>query len=182
MWYKATVPRSGKLTIETSAVSGSVLDDPSIVAYTLSEGTLTEIDCNNDGGVDYFSKIELSGQAENKEIYFMVIAFRQAASYGGEHLGPFNICAFDPEATFDFPQTHKPLLSYYSNPVGNHLVIESPYQIESFSIFDLVGREVFGKQSDKQKLTIDTYSLSAGVYMLSVQIAEGAQTVKLIKK
>ena len=49
VWYKATVPSSGKLTIETSLVSGSVLDNTVIVAYTLSEGVLTEIDCNNEG-------------------------------------------------------------------------------------------------------------------------------------
>ena len=54
------MPSSGKLTIETSLVSGSVLDNTVIVAYTLSEGVLTEIDCNNKGGAVYFSKIEMS--------------------------------------------------------------------------------------------------------------------------
>jgi len=74
------------------------------------------------------------------------------------------------------------LLSYYSNPVGNRLSIESPYQIQSLAIYDLLSREVLGKQPDKQKLTLDTYSLSAGVYMLNVATAEGKQTVKLVKK
>jgi hypothetical protein len=69
VWYKATVPSSGKLTFETSAVSGSDLDDTAIIAYTLNEGVLTEIACNNSSR---FSKIEMSGQAENTVIYVMV--------------------------------------------------------------------------------------------------------------
>ncbi|MDG0966715.1 MAG: hypothetical protein P8N93_00140 [Flavobacteriaceae bacterium] len=40
-------------------------------------------------------------------------------------------------------------MSYYSNPVGNRLSIESPYQIQSLAIYDLVSREVLGKQPDK---------------------------------
>ena len=41
MWYKATVPSSGNLVIETSAVFGSPLSDTILVAYTLNEGVLT---------------------------------------------------------------------------------------------------------------------------------------------
>ena len=98
VWYKATVPSSGKLTIETSAVSGSNLSETAIVAYTLSEGVLIEIGCNDIGGAGYFSKVELSGQAENTEIYVMVVSVKQVEGYEGEYLGPFNICAFDPDA------------------------------------------------------------------------------------
>ena len=182
MWYKATVPGSGKLTIETSEVSGSATNSTTIVAYTLSEGTLTEIGCDYFSGVgSAFSKLELSDQAENTVVYVMVTEFRDSAGYHDNNRGPFYICALDP-TTLDFPHGEKPLLSYYSNPVGNRLSIESPYQIQSLAIYDLGGREVLSKQPDKQKLTLDTYSLSAGVYMLSVQTAEGDQTVKLVKK
>ncbi|MDG1823538.1 MAG: T9SS type A sorting domain-containing protein [Flavobacteriaceae bacterium] len=182
VWYKATVPGSGKLTIETSEVSGSATNSTTIVAYTLSEGTLTEIGCDYFSGVgSAFSKLELSDQAENTVVYVMVTEFRDSAGYHDNNRGPFYICALDP-TTLDFPHGEKPLLSYYSNPVGNRLSIESPYQIQSLAIYDLGGREVLSKQPDKQKLTLDTYSLSAGVYMLSVQTAEGDQTVKLVKK
>lgn len=74
------------------------------------------------------------------------------------------------------------MLSYYSNPVGNRLRIESPYQIQSLTIHDLAGREVLTKSPLKQKLWLNTYSLSSGVYLLKVQTAEGEQTVKLVKK
>jgi hypothetical protein len=65
------------------------------------------------------------------------------------------------------------MLSYYSNPVGNRLRIESPYQIQSLTIHDLAGREVLTKSPLKQKLWLNTYSLSSGVYLLKVQTAEG---------
>lgn len=106
VWYKATVPGSGKLTFETSAVSGSALEDTVIVAYTLSEDTLTEISCNDDYSNDgYFSKVELSGQAENTVIYIMVLEYNNG-HYPSDtsSLGPFNICAFDPDASLHLPQ------------------------------------------------------------------------------
>lgn len=82
-----------------------------------------------------------------------------------------------------FVQTPKRrMLSYYSNPVGNRLRLESPYKIQSLAIYDLFGREVMAKSPQKQNLWLNTYSLSSGVYMLNVQTAEGQQTVKLVKK
>ena len=182
MWYKATVPGSGKLTIETSAVSDSVLDDTIIVAYTLSEGTLTEIDCNDAGGVGFFSKVQLSGQAENTEIYVMVVGYNDIVFTEDEKRGPFNICAFDPDVSLDFRQVQKPLLSYYSNPVGNRLEIESPYQIQTLRVFDLMGKEVLHKTPNQQKLTLNTFTLAPGAYLLHVETAEGVQMVKLVKE
>jgi hypothetical protein len=185
VWYKAIVPGSGKLTFETSAVSGSVLVDTIIVAYTLSEDTLTEISCNDDispAGNNYFSKVELSGQAENTVIYIMVLDYNNANYSSETSLGPFNICAFDPEASLDFPQAQKPLLSYYSNPVGNRLEIESPYQIQTLRVFDLMGKEVLHKTPNQQKLTLNTFTLAPGAYLLHVETAEGVQMVKLVKE
>lgn len=74
------------------------------------------------------------------------------------------------------------MLSYYSNPMGSRLRVESPYKIQSLAIYDLFGREVMTKSPQKQNIWLNTYSLSSGVYMLNVQTAEGQQTVKLVKK
>lgn len=185
VWFKATVPSSGKLTIETSAVSRSALSDTVIVAYTLSGDTLTEIGCNDDRDSGRFSKIELTGKDVGTEIYVMVVEYNNQAGYdggSGTNLGPFNICAFDPEGTLGLPQTSKPLLSYYSNPVGNRLAVESPYEIQALSVFDLMGKEVLHITPKRQKLTLNTHTLAPGAYLLGVKTTEGQQTVKLIKK
>ncbi|MGB2460363.1 MAG: T9SS type A sorting domain-containing protein [Flavobacteriaceae bacterium] len=47
------------------------------------------------------------------------------------------------------------------------------------TIHDLAGREVLTKSPLKQKLWLNSYSLSSGVYLLNVQTAEGEQTVKI---
>lgn len=335
VWYKATVPSSGNLNIQTSAVSGSPLTNTMLFAYTLIDNVLTEIGCNHDDSpIDSFATIRLTGLAENTEVYIMVIDEDQVSGYdSGSDLGTFNICAYDPdlsppanddpenaialtvyetdsctedqfttgtwansthsghnydsnfcnESSFTttppdvwykltVPQsgsfhliadverlynskilfvfytlnedvltkfyceqkeneeimisdrtagemiyvqlisvsqiwgyddslhasviticafddsslisapTAKPMLSYYSNPMGNRLRLESPYKIQSLAIHDLAGREVLTKSPQKQKLWLNTYSLSSGVYLLKVQTAEGQQTVKLIKK
>lgn len=64
---------------------------------------------------------------------------------------PYNICAYNPDS-LGAPEIDKPLLSYYSNPVGNRLRLESPYQIQSLTIHDLAGREVLTKSPQKQNL------------------------------
>jgi len=130
-----------------------------------------------------FSKLELTEQTENTVIYIRV-GEGDNLYYGAytDKLAPFYICPYDPDGTLDFPQTPKPLLSYYSNPVGNRLSVESPYQIETLRVFDLMGKEVLHKTPQQQKLTLDTFTLAPGTYLLQVETPEGEQTVKLIKK
>ena len=112
----------------------------------------------------------------------MSVIFPRKYSYGSNFDGSvFYVCAFDP-STLDLPQTQKPLLSYYSNPVGNRLSVESPYQIQSLRVFNLVGKEVLHKTPNQQKLTLNTYTLASGAYLLRVETTEGQQTVKLLKK
>ena len=183
LWYKATVPSSGKLTIETfgsveyEAGSASIL-----VAYTLSGTTLTEIGCGAyQAGVGDFTKIELTDQTIGTVIYIMATDKITVDNPPGSGFSPYNICAYSPD-TLVAPEIDKPMLSYYSNPVGNRLRLESPYQIQSLAIHDIAGREVLTKSPQKQRLWLDTYSLSSGVYLLKVQTAIGEQTIQLVKK
>ena len=149
------------------------------------DGELTEISCtlaHNIATSDDEYTHSLTGLTQGTEIYLMVVSGSEvvdATAYDDpKH---FTICAFDPDGTLEDPTVLKPLLSYYSNPMGNRLRVESPYNIQSLAVYDLVGREVLTKSPQKQKLTLDTYSLAPGVYLLNVQTAEGQQTVKLIK-
>ena len=111
LWYKATVPSSGKLTIQTSAVSGSSVIGIALFAYTFSDGVETEIDCFRGDTADV--SFELTELTENTEIYIMAVESREFVGYydPGVKSGPFNICAYDPDGTLGLPQTQKPLLS-----------------------------------------------------------------------
>lgn len=183
VWYKATVPASGNLVIETSAVEGSIFHDSVIVAYTLLNGELVEIVCRDDNGDKLFTRIELTDQVEGTEVYAMVVDHVQQK---GDHpevdfLGPFNICAYDP-SPLEVSPSAKSILSYYSNPVGNRLAVESPYYILSLSVYDLSGREVLSQIPNKKQLTVNTYSFAPAVYLLRVQTTNGIKTVKLVKR
>ena len=114
----------------------------------------------------------------------MAVESREFVGYydPGVKSGPFNICAYDPDGTLDFPQTPKPLLSYYSKPVGNRLSVESPYQIQTLRVFDLMGKEVLHKTPQQQKLTLNSHALAPGAYLLQVETPEGGANVKTDQK
>ncbi|MDG1685623.1 MAG: T9SS type A sorting domain-containing protein [Flavobacteriaceae bacterium] len=182
VWYKVGVPSSGELSVQTSALAQGSLTNLGLKAYRDDNGTLIEVvDCP-DPDV-FFPGFSLSGQNPADTIFIQIQNYD--ASYNGLYWilhgqAAFQICAWD-DATLITERPSPSLLSYYSNPMGNRLRVESPYNIQSLAVYDLVGREVLTKSPQKQKLTLDTYSLAPGVYLLNVQTAEGQQTVKLIK-
>ena len=99
VWYKATVPSSGNLNIQTAAVSGSPLTNTMLFAYTLADDVLTEIGCNlSDLTINSFATIRFNELAENTEVYIMVVDEDQATGYdSGSDLGTYYICAYDPD-------------------------------------------------------------------------------------
>ena len=143
---------------------------------------MTEIGCGAyQAGVGDFTIIELTDQTIGIVIYITATDRETIKGIVSPAVSPYNICAYNLDS-LGAQEIDKPLLSYYSKPVGNRLRLESPYQIQSLTIHDLAGRKVLNKSPLKQKLWLNTYSLSSGVYLLNVQTAEGEQTVKLVKK
>lgn len=176
VWYKAIVPDSGKLTMMVAATS----DDTQVHGVWSDDdgdGVLTQVHCTDSWKT--YEKYVLEDGTSGSVLYFQVLA---ANAYDTANTLNFNICVYDPDSTLDTPIISKPMLSYYSNPMGNRLRLESPYKIQSLAIHDLAGREVLTKSPQKQNLWLNTYSLSSGVYLLKVQTAEGQQTVQLVKK
>ena len=126
-------------------------------------------------GNNSYAKIELTGRSEGEMIYIQV-ADNNQIEYENNGTGSFKICAYEP-STLDFTENHTPMLSYYSNPVGNRLAVESPYQIQTLRVFDLTGKEVLHKTPNQQKLSLHTYMLAPGAYLLRVETPAGQQTV-----
>jgi hypothetical protein len=73
VWYKATVPSTGDIAIQSSSADGSILVSTVMVAYTLDGGVLTEIACDDSSRYVDFSSIKLSSQNQNQDIYIMVV-------------------------------------------------------------------------------------------------------------
>jgi len=90
IWFKVTVPSTGLAIIETSAVAGGFTDS-GIAAYSGDCGSLTLIECDDDGSdIGLFSKLELSGLTPGNTIYIAVW------EYGGNAFGEISICAYQP--------------------------------------------------------------------------------------
>lgn len=177
VWYKLTVPQSGSFHL-IADVEG--LDDNGIffAFYTLNEEVFTKFYCEQKTN----EEIMISDRTAGEVIYVQLMSAIEIFGYGDSlHASVITICAFDDSSLISFP-TAKPMLSYYSNPVGNRLSLESPYQIETLRVFDLMGKEVLHKTPNQQKLTLNTFTLAQGAYLLRVETPEGQQTVKLIKK
>lgn len=97
VWYKATVPASGKITVQTSAVNTTVTDLV-VQAYSGTCGALTTIGCDDDNNPDpspssLHSKLGLSGRTPGEVIYYRVMPYDAASQ------GAFAICAFDTTST-----------------------------------------------------------------------------------
>lgn len=97
VWYYVTVPATGNVTIQTSAVNTDVID-LTIEAYSGACGTLTplsSIGCDDDNNPDdfgpsqYHSKLGLEGLTPGETIYIRVMPYSDANE------GAFAICAFD---------------------------------------------------------------------------------------
>ncbi|MBN2167580.1 MAG: T9SS type A sorting domain-containing protein, partial [Marinilabiliaceae bacterium] len=74
------------------------------------------------------------------------------------------------------------LVNIYPNPFRNSITIKSESEIESVVIYDLSGKTLINNQLAKQN-TINTNSLSKGVYLIEIKMRNGKiNTKKIVKK
>lgn len=93
VWYKATVPSTGNLVVQTSATHSAV-NDLVLIAYTNNCTTFTQIACDEDGNTGVFpsahhGRISLSGRTPGEIIFYRVLPRNT------NNMGQFSICAFD---------------------------------------------------------------------------------------
>ncbi len=86
LWYKTTVPASGNIIVETLSVDGSDVSDTGMAVYSGDCDNLSLIECNDDGGDGYFSRIRLTGLTAGDVIYIRVW------EYGNDKQGDFGVC------------------------------------------------------------------------------------------
>lgn len=90
VWFKFVVPSSGEVTVNSTDIAG--MDDSGMAWYTGTCGALTELACNDDGGVSNMSLITQTGLNPSSTIYV------RFWGYAGD-MGAFEICATSPSAT-----------------------------------------------------------------------------------
>lgn len=91
VWYTAVVPANGTVTLTTSAVTGSSVNDTGLLIYSGTCSALTEIGCNDAiSASNEFSSATVSGQTPGATLYVRIF------TYGSTPTGQFGICATTP--------------------------------------------------------------------------------------
>lgn len=95
VWFRATVPASGNLVVQTSVLSNNAAEDLLMEAYYGDCRSLTFITCDDDGNPEpspneLHPRISLTGRTPGETIYFRVVRKFPLA------YGEFAICAWDP--------------------------------------------------------------------------------------
>ena len=177
-----TVPSSGTFKMYAEGRDDSYIDETSLTAvfFTKSGDTHTKFDCIDSSYAGY--EHEISSRTAGEMVYIQLLSYNELYEYGSNFSTfKFDFCVFKSSA-LDIFENHTPMLSYYSNPVGNRLAVESPYQIQTLRVYDLHGKVVLHKTPNQQNLSLDTYMLAPGAYLLRVETPVGKQIVKLLKK
>ncbi len=174
VWYKVVVPASGSLTLETTAVAGSLLTDTVISVLSTCGGT--ELGCNDDtvGGADAFSKVILTGQTAGSTVYVGV--WRYGTSTG---VGQFKISAYD--ASLSSASFNSENFSYYPNPVTDILNLKYSESISTISVVNLLGQTVLNKTINQNEIQLDLTSLPTGTYLVKVTSDNLVKTIKINK-
>ncbi|MDR3023035.1 T9SS type A sorting domain-containing protein [Chryseobacterium sp.] len=177
VWFKVIVPASGKLTVETGEVTGSLFDDSTITIYSGNCGSLTEIGCNDDNSQDHFSTVSLTGQTPGATLYISVWKYSSSTDSG-----EFKVSAYDNSLL----STHEVLnskntVTVFPNPFSDTISISDISKVKSVSVLDASGKTV--KVIEKPSYHIYLNDLKSGLYFMTLKMTDGTvKTIKTIKK
>ncbi|MCU7615923.1 T9SS type A sorting domain-containing protein [Chryseobacterium sp. PBS4-4] len=176
VWYSVVVPASGNLTIETGPVTGSALTDTVVSVFANCSST-TSLYCDDDNGVDAFSKIEMTGQTPGATLLVSVWIFGNTSTTNGQ----FRISAYDASLATSEATPVKNNLSVYPNPFADVLNVSNVKNVKTVSILDIAGRLV--KTVEKPSSALQLGDLKSGMYVIVLNMNDGSkQTIKAIKK
>lgn len=189
VWFKIVLDdtKDYDIAIETYEDDNSITDGVMAVYTENTPGDcslgLTEIDCDDDGGVitnENFERIELLGR-RNETIYVRFWSFENSET------GTFNICATDMSSlTTDDILVNE--FTLYPNPAQNVVNLKFNHTIQSneiiVNLFSIQGKLVLNskKQLVNKGTQLDITSLESGLYFLKINDGVNEQTKKLIVK
>ncbi len=180
VWFIATVPASGNLTIETRQVTGSNLDNTEMAVFSGNcNSTLNIIACsNNSNSNSPFALMSLTGLSPNTDIYICVWR-----SGGGpiSSQGIFNISAYDVSllgnSVFDSTK-----LKYMPNPVNNDFSISYDQIINMVEIHNILGQNMMELKFNTPEIQLDLSKLVRGTYFVKIYSNSHSKTIKIIKE
>jgi len=174
IWFKAVVPASGSLTIETGPLGEEDGFDSVITAYSGTCDSLTVIDCDDDGAdTGVFSFLSLSDLTVGETIYFRVY------EYNNDEEEPFTISVYDPSLSATAFDTAR--FSAYPNPVTDILTLSYTKNISDVQVYNLLGQQVIAKSVNNRQDKLDMSNLPSGTYLVKVTADGQMRTIKVLK-
>lgn len=71
--------------------------------------------------------------------------------------------------------------TFYPNPVKDQLTLKAGTQIESVSVYNLLGQSVMSETPNQLQTELNTASLQSGVYLMKVNINGSTKTFRVVK-
>jgi hypothetical protein len=72
--------------------------------------------------------------------------------------------------------------TYYPNPVNDNLVLKAQKDIESISVYNMLGQELQRSTPNSINADVNMSSLQTGAYFVKVTIGNATETIRVIKK
>ncbi len=170
VWYSITVPSSGNVTIETQNNSG--LTDTVVEVFN-DCNTNNVIACNNNNENDLLARISLTGLTPNQTLYARVFGY-------GETQGTFVVSAYD--ATLSAVNFENSGFQHHPNPIEDYLFLSNKETINSVTVYNLIGQELFSKTYNSTDAILDMSSFSSGTYLVKINSNNSIKTIKVLKK
>jgi len=174
VWYMFTPTVSGTVTINITNVTGW---DPQLDLYSGSCGTLTCVDSADSGGTGGSESLtDMSVVAGTT--YYVNVGYFSGFTDGAE--GPFQIDIT--EVTLGLDDFKQNSFTYFPNPVNDKLSLRAQNNIQTVSVFNILGQEVVRMAPNTVSSTVDMSQLNNGAYFVKVTINDKTETIKIMKQ
>ena len=131
-----------------------------------------------DNNVDNVEKVEV----ENATGTYTIQVTHKGTLDGGSQNYSLIVSGFDQQSLSNNDLTRAQIL-VYPNPVSDLLHVTNASNISKYELYDIQGRLIKSENlTNQNSLTIDTFSLIKGVYMLNLITENGSFVEKIVKK
>ncbi|RKS02478.1 T9SS type A sorting domain-containing protein [Flavobacterium sp. 102] len=183
VWYSFVAPSDAATVDISTDFLGGTLYDTDVALYSGTCGALTEIDCDNDGGVvvqpngfSWNSLILDSPVTANSTYYVRVSGYSDVA------VGSFCLRVSKNQllSNESFDSSN---FEHYPNPVKNVLNLSYSQEISSVEVYNLLGQKMSTNTIGANLGQVDMTGLASGTYLVKVTAADNqSKTIRVIKE
>ncbi|CAM4263862.1 T9SS-dependent choice-of-anchor J family protein [Flavobacterium terrigena] len=174
VWYSVVVPASGNVTIATATNTGTTITDTGLAIYSGSCGSLVLVSCDDNTGAGNFSLVALTGRTPGE-----VLKVRTWEN-GNDIFNTFQISAYD--ATLSSASFDSANFVAYPNPVKDVLNLSYKTAISNVKVINLLGQEVLNTKTNSNDVQVNMSALTAGAYIVNINVEDTVHTIKVIKQ